>query len=120
MSLKSLDAVCLRGIVGREPVTFEWVGVEYTGTCGARDTMREIVDGGVMNGQEFSILVPLENIADMTTKPVERNIIAVCVDADGIPCVADEAVATRAQCRITRIGRSLAGLTYTLQTAQRG
>jgi hypothetical protein len=120
MSLKAIDRLCLRGIVGREPVTFEISDVEYTGTCGAREMMQELTDGGVFNGQEFAILVPTENIADMDSKPSQRQVIAVCVDSDGIPCVADEAVATRAQCRITRIVPSLAGITYTLQTAQRG
>ena len=120
MSLKSLDAVCLRGIVGRERVSFEWQGGIYSGTCGARDTMRELREGGYVEEQQFAILVPLEHLAAADRKPREKDKIAVCVDNDGIPCAVEDAVEARVQCTIQKVGRALAGLTFTLSTTQRG
>jgi hypothetical protein len=120
MSLKALDAVCLRGIVGRERVSFEFEGGIYSGTCGARDTMRELVEGGYVDDQEFAILVPLEHLAAAPRKPSEKDRIAVCVDGDGIPCAVEDAVDARVQCTIQKVGRALAGLTFTLSTVQRG
>lgn len=120
MSLKSLDAVCLRGIVGRERVSFEWQGGIYSGTCGARDTMRELTEGGYVEEQQFAILVPLEHLASADRKPREKDKIAVCVDNDGIPCAVEDAAEARVQCTIQKVGRALAGLTFTLSTTQRG
>lgn len=120
MSLKALDAVCLRGMVGRERVSFEFMGGVYSGTCGARDTMRDLVEGGYVDDQDFSILVPLENISEATRSPREKDKIAVCVDNDGIPCAVEDAVETRVNCTIQKVGRALAGLTFTLSTTQRG
>jgi len=119
MSLKSLDAIVLRGIVGREPVTFEFQGGFFTGTCGARDTMRSLTEGGYIDEQELSILVPLENMDALSAKPSETNKVALCVDNDGIPCAIEDAVSTRVWCRVSRVGRALAGLTFTLSTAQK-
>jgi hypothetical protein len=120
MSLKALDEICLRGMVSRERVNWEFAGGIYAGTCGARDTMRELVDGGIINDQDFALLVPLEAVGALAVKPQERSIISVCVDNDGIPCSIEDAVEARVPCRITKIGRALAGLTYTLTTVQRG
>ena len=119
MSLKGLDAICLRGIVGREPVTFEFQGGVFTGTTGARDTMRSLTEGGYVDEQEFSILVPTENMGALDRKPSETSKVTVCVDNDGIPCAIEDAVSDRVWCRVSKVGRALAGLTFTLSTAQK-
>lgn len=120
MSLKSLDAICVAGMVRGYPVSFEFGGRVVEGTCGARDTMTEIMEGGTVNGQEFSIMAPLANIDALEPKPGERSVLLVCVDNDGIPCHEDDAVTTRMPCRVTKVGRALGAVTYTLATAQRG
>ena len=120
MSLKSIDAICLRGIVGREAVSFEFQGALFTATCGARDTMRELVEGGIVTDQELSLLIPTENFGIGIPQPRERDVINVFVDNNGIPCRVDESDGAKVACRITQIGRALAGLTYTLATVQRG
>ncbi len=119
MSLKSLDAICLRGILKREEVSFEFNGGIYTGTCGARDTMRGLTEGGYVDEQEFSILVPVESFNALVAKPAETSKVAVCVDVDGIPCAVADATEARVWCRVVKVGRALAGLTYTLATIQR-
>lgn len=110
-------------MVRQYPVSFEFAGGVYEATCGARDTMSELVNGGVVNQQDFALLVPLANVAAMNPRPAERSKLAVFVDNDGIPCrVEDAADAGQAKvtCRVVRIGRALAGLTYTLTTEQKG
>lgn len=120
MSLKTLDALCVAGMVRGYPVSFEFGGVVVQGTCGARDTMTEIMEGGTLSNQEFSIMAPLANIDTLEPKPVERSVVLVCVDNDGVPCHESDAIEGRVRCRVTKIGRALAALTYTLSTEQRG
>jgi hypothetical protein len=123
MSLKSIDALCTQTMVRHLPVSFEFGGKVVLGTCGARDTMTELMAGGVVNVQEFSILAPLANIDALEPKPAEKSIVLVSVDNDGIPCHENEAAdgaVGKVRCRVTKIGRALAGLTYTLTTEQRG
>jgi len=107
-------------MVRHSPVSFEFGGKVVEGTTGARDTMTELMAGGMVNEQEFSIMAPLANIDALEPKPSERSVILVCVDNDGIPCHEDDAVEARVRCRVTKIGRALAALTYTLSTSQKG
>lgn len=120
-TLNRLDAFVLaRGhAVNSTPVTFGWNGKDYTGTTGARNTMTEYAPGGVYNDQDFSILVATAQFGE-DARPTERATFTVSVDADGIPCAADEAVGARITARIVSIGRAGGGLTYTLKTEQRG
>lgn len=106
-------------MVADSPVTFAWAGKDYTGTTGARDTMSSLVEGGKINEQEFTILVAIAQFGEYA-RPTERKTITVCVDADGIPCAADDAVDQRVTARLVSIGRAGGGLTYTLRTEQRG
>lgn len=120
-TLRDLDAFVLaRGHgAARVPVTFSWQGKDYAGSCAARRTTKEAAPGGVFNDQEFSITVAIEAFGE-DARPTERKTIAVCVDADGIPCAADSAVGSRIAARIVSIGRSGGGLVYEVTTEQRG
>ncbi len=116
--LNSLDAMCVAAMVSHSPITFTFGGVDYVGTAGARDTMLSLTDGGFNNDQEFSLLVETAQFGS-DSRPGEKQKIAVCVDADGIPCGADDSV-RRLAARIQTIGRAGGGLTYTLRADTRG
>lgn len=120
-TLNRLDAFVLgRGhIVAGAPVTFGWSGKDYTGTSGDRETADEAVPGGIVNGQEFTILVATAAFGE-DARPGERKVVSVCVDGDGIPCGADDAVGERVASRIVSIDRAGGGLLFTLRSAQRG
>ena len=118
---KSLDEFALAHghALASYPVTIGWNGTDYTGTTGSRDTVKELVSGGVSTGQELRVLVPVANFGS-NAPPGERAQITLCVDGNGIPCSADDSGATRVNARVMQVGRAGAGLTFTLQTAQRG
>lgn len=106
-------------MVAHSPITFGYGGTDYTATTGARDTMRSLAEGGFHNDQDFSLLVEIAQFGD-AERPGEKDIVTVCVDADGIPCPADEAVGDRISARIQRVGRAGGGLSYELRTVTRG
>jgi hypothetical protein len=118
-SLATLDALCLPQIVADAPVTFGFGGVDYTGTCVKRQTSSQLVEGGFLYDQEIKLTVEVSQYGS-ATRPAERDTLTLCMDADGIPCATADAVATRINARILGIGRAGAGLTYQLQTVNRG
>lgn len=105
-------------MVAHSPITFRFGGKDYTATTGARDTMAALSEGGFHNDQEFSLLVEIAQFGS-DTRPAEKQKIEVYVDADGIPCAADDSTG-RVTARIQTIGRAGGGLTYTLRTDSRG
>jgi hypothetical protein len=115
--LAQLDALCLPQIVADAPVTVGFGGSDYTGTSGARDTMRSLTEGGHINDQEFALLFQCSAFGS-ATPPTEREKVTVCVDANGIPCAAEDST-SRINARVRSIGRAGAGLTYTLQSEAR-
>ena len=117
--IKAIDARCIPLMVGHSPVTFGFGGTDYTGTLGARSTMLELVEGGHHDDQEFTILVAVAQYG-ASARPQEKDLLTVCVDTDGIPSSADDAVGSRVNARIQTIVRAGAGLTYTLRNAGRG
>jgi|GEM_PF-5376177 len=106
-------------MVSDAPITFGFGGVDYTGTTGARDTMKQLTEGGFHEDSEFRILVNPAQYGS-AAKPAEKAVLAVCVDGDGIPCAADDAVGSRINVRVQEIGRAGGGITYTVRTATRG
>ena len=117
--LKSLDALSVAAIITDDPVTFGYGGTDYTGTTGARDTMKELTEGGFHHDQEFAILVPIAAFGNAAA-PSEKDILTVCVDAYGIPCSADETTSARVNARVQKVGRAGGGLTLTLKAEGRG
>jgi hypothetical protein len=120
-ALNRLDAYVLsRGsLISRAPFTFGFGGKDWTATTGARDTMRALTEGGYHNDEEFSALVDAAQFGG-DTPPAIGSKLAVCVDGNGVPCPADEAVGERLNVRVKKAGRAGGGFTYTLRTATRG
>jgi hypothetical protein len=118
-ALKQLDAACVRYIAMDAPYTFGFGGVDYLATCGARDTMQSLVEGGFHNDTEFTALVEAAQFGS-ATQPAEGQNITVCLDKNGVPCLAEDASGNRLTVRISKITRAGGGLTYTLRTNTRG
>jgi hypothetical protein len=118
--IKQLDAFVLnRGsLISREPFTFGFGGIDYVATCGARDTMQSLVEGGIHHDTEFTALVESAQFAQVTA-PTEKDQITVCVDSSGVPCAAEDA-ARRITCRIQSVTRAGGGMTFKLRTNTRG
>ena len=118
-SLARLDAVCVAAIVNDVPMTFGFGGVDYTGTALGWEARRELVPGGYHEDVEKKIVVAISAFGT-DTPPAPNQNITVCVDGNGIPCVADEAVGDRKTVKIKHIARSGGAYTYTVNTATRG
>lgn len=106
-------------MIADAPVTFAFNGKDYTATCGARDTMKSLTDGGFHNDTDVTLLVEIAQFG-ADTKPNEKSKITLCVDSDGIPCAVEDAVGDRVGMRIQKIGRAGGGLSYELKTDKRG
>lgn len=106
-------------MVKRAPFNFRFNGKDYVATCGARDTLKSLTEGGFHNDSDVKLLVEIAQFGT-GTRPAEKDKIELCVDADGIPCPVEEAVGSRVSMRIQKIGRSGGGLSYELKTATRG
>jgi hypothetical protein len=123
-TLNRLDAFVLqRGHVTKgQRVLIGWAGYDFAGTCGARDTMTSLMEGGTVNEQELSILIATETFGEVEPPGKDRrDVITVCVDAHGLPCFPDNPqTATRVNARVVKVGRAGGGLTFTLRTEQRG
>lgn len=106
-------------MVKRSPVTFGFNGKDYTATCGARDTMKSLTEGGYHNDSELTLLVEIAQFG-ADNRPTEKSKLTVCVDADGVPCGVEDAVGSRVEMRVQSVGRAGGGLSYDLKTATRG
>ena len=103
-------------------VLFGWQGVDYAGTTGPRETSEYAMNGGIINEQDFSILVETAAFGEVTPPGTDRrDIVTVCVDSHGIPNYPDDPTnAARVNARVVKVGRFGGGLTFTLKTAQKG
>jgi hypothetical protein len=117
MSLGTLDALCLQSIVAGHPVTVSKDSVDRTGTTGSRDTFKTFTDGGFISEQEIQVLLPVSAFAG-STPYAEKDSITLCVDSNGVPCARENSTAEVA-CRVSRVSRSFAGLTYSLAAKTR-
>lgn len=119
-ALAALDAVCVRHMINDVPITFSFGGADYTGTAIGWRTRKELTEGGYHNDiQEKQILVDPAQYGT-NAKPAEKSVLAVCVDGDGIPCTATDAVGSRVRVRVQEAGRSGGGISYTVTTETRG
>lgn len=116
--LTALDALCVPLMVKDSPVSFRFSGKDYLATCGARDTMKSLTEGGWHHDMDVTLLVEIAQFGS-DTRPNEKQKIELCVDSDGIPCAVEE-VANRVAMKIQKIGRSGGGLSYELKTDTRG
>jgi hypothetical protein len=114
-----IDAAAVRYMVIDSPYTFGFGGTDYRATCGARDTFKSLTEGGYHDDTEFTALLDPSQFGE-STQPAEGDDLTVCLDSNGIPCLADDAEGDRINVRISKITRAGGGLTYTLKAKSRG
>ena len=121
MSISAIDKLCLGGsLISSSPVTVTCGSDKFTGTAGARDSARELMEGGIINDDMFRLLVPIENFYGITI-PAVGDVFDVTVTTEGIPCAEDDenASGTTQPMRVKRKGRAGAGITFDLVTKMR-
>lgn len=120
MSLKTLDALCVARLVSDAPITFSYGGADYVGTAIGWRTEKSLTDVGFhADIQPKQILVNPAQFGG-APQPGEKAVLSVCVDGNGVPCPADEAVGSRVSVRVQEIGRAGGGITYTVRAETRG
>lgn len=107
-------------MISASPVSVVFGASKFTGTAGARDSARELIEGGIISDDMFRLLVSLENISGITPPDV-GDVLELYVTNTGTPCAEDDddVAAARVSMRVKRKGRAGAGITFDLVTKMR-